>query len=92
MRLRLMLAVLIALFTYLLATFQHGDWSVPREWQGGNGPSIEQLQDLPRATQRWITGLHLDARWRDLTTDVQHRWDDAQPMLKDAMSTFRIDK
>src|SRR5689334_1539283 len=89
-RLRLTLAVLIALFAYLLATFQHGDWSIPREWQDGNGPSIEQLQDLPRAAQRWISELHLDARWRTLSADVQRRWDETRPMVQGALSSFQV--
>jgi hypothetical protein len=91
LRFRLLALIGIALSTFVLFRAEYGDSSLPREWRDGQGPSLVQIQDAPRAAQRWVMGLHLDAQWRVFSGNVEKRVNETMPAVQDALSMFRVD-
>jgi hypothetical protein len=59
LRRRLMLLVAIFACTFIFVAIQRGDWSPPRDWQDGHGPSVAQVNDAPRAVWRWVSSVRV---------------------------------
>jgi hypothetical protein len=71
LRRRLVLLVAIFACTYIFVTIQRGDWSVPRDWQDGRGPSVAQVNDAPWAAWRWVSSVRVYERGRAFLVDLQ---------------------
>src|SRR5690349_1025429 len=64
LRRRLVLLVAIFACTYVFVTVQRGDWTFPRDWQHGQGPTVAEVNDAPWAAWRRVSGVRIYDRGR----------------------------
>jgi hypothetical protein len=91
LRFRLLALIGIALSLYLISIAEGGGWSRILEWQEAHGLSMAQIYEYGVAAQRWVAGLQIDTQWRALTADLQRRAEETLPVVKQTLSSFRVD-
>jgi hypothetical protein len=88
LRRRLVLLVTIFACTYVFVAIQRGDWSPPREWHGGQGPSMAQVNDAPRAAWRWVSSVRVYDRGHAFLVELRTLATDAGSAMHGVIAPY----